>query len=66
MKTSSNEFLTELALLVECLAPGAQFSKVPRFFGRISGDNSLCIFKTKASRGTKLGSYFDFYSLFNM
>ena len=28
--------------------------------------NSLCIFKTKASRGTKLCSYFDFYSLYNI
>ena len=31
--------------------PGACFSKVPKLFGR---HNSLCIFKTKASRGTKL------------
>ena len=43
---------------------GACFSKVPKLFGRISG-NSLCIFKTKASRGTKLCSYFCFYSLYN-
>ena len=28
--------------------------------------NSLCIFKTKVSRGTKLSSYFDFYSLYNI
>ena len=28
--------------------------------------NSLCIFKMKASRGTKLCSYFDFYSLYNI
>ena len=28
--------------------------------------NSLCIFKTKASRGTKLCSYFYFYSLYNI
>ena len=28
--------------------------------------NSLCIFKTKASRGTKLCSYFYFYSLCNI
>mgnify|MGYP007094270400 CR=1 FL=1 len=28
--------------------------------------NSLCIFKTKASRGTKLSSYFYFYSLYNI
>ena len=45
---------------------GARFSKVPRLFGRNSGDIILCIFKTKASRGTKLCSYFDFYSLYNI
>ena len=28
--------------------------------------NSLCIFKTMASRGTKLCSYFNFYSLYNI
>ena len=28
--------------------------------------NSLCIFKTKASRGKKLDSYFNFYSLYNI
>ena len=28
--------------------------------------NSLCIFKTIASRGMKLGSYFNFYSLYNI
>ena len=28
--------------------------------------NFLCIFKTKASRGTKLHSYFYFYSLYNI
>ena len=47
---------------------GACFSKVPKRFGRISGDiiQSLCIFKTKASRGKKLRSYFYFYFLYNM
>ena len=28
--------------------------------------SSLCIFKTKASRGTKLWSYFNFYSLYSI
>ena len=28
--------------------------------------NSLCIFKTKASRGTRLCSYYYFYSLYNI
>jgi len=41
----------------------ASFSKV---FGRISGDNSLCIFNLKASWDTKLFSYFNFYSLYNI
>ena len=50
----------------EQLGPGARFSKVPKLFGRISGDNSLCIFKTKASRGTKLCNYFKLYSLYNI
>ena len=40
--------------------------KSRELFGRITGDNSLCIFKTKASRGTKLCSYFYFYSLYNI
>ena len=46
--------------------PGARFSKVPKLFGRISGDNFLRIFKTNASRGTKLSSYCNFYSLYNI
>ena len=47
--------------------PGACFSKVSKLFGRISGDIILfCIFKTKASGGTKLCSYFCFYSLCNI
>ena len=33
-----------------CICSGACFSKVPKLFGR---HNSLCIFKTKASRGTR-------------
>ena len=45
-------------------APGARFSKVPKLFGRVSG--VLCIFKTKASRGTKLCSYLNFCSLCNI
>ena len=42
---------------------GARFSKVPNLFGL---HNSLCIFKTKVSRVTKLCSYFNFYSLYNI
>ena len=43
--------------------PGDSFSKVKKHFG---WHYSLCIFKTKASRGTKLSSYFYFYSLYNV
>ena len=43
--------------------PGACFSKVPKLFGR---HNSLCIFKTKAFRGTKLCNDFYFYSFYNI
>ena len=42
---------------------GARFSKAPRLFG---WHNSLCIFKTKVFRVTKLWSYFNFYSLYNI
>ena len=42
------------------------FLKSPETFWAYFGwHNSLCIFKTKASRGTKLCSYFCFYSLYN-
>ena len=42
--------------------PGARFSKVPNLFG---WHNSLCIFKTKVFRVSKLCSYFNVYSLYN-
>ena len=43
------------------------FLKSPETFQAYFGwHNSLCIFKTKASRGTKLCSYFCFYSLYNI
>ena len=43
------------------------FLKSPETFRAYFGwHNSLCIFKTKASRGTKLCSYFCFYSLYNI
>ena len=40
--------------------PWTHLSKVPKLFGRITGDNFLCLFKTKASWGKKLCSYFRF------
>jgi len=44
------------------VAPGpVSVLKVPNVFG---WHNSLCIFKTKASRATKLWSYFNSYSLY--
>ena len=43
--------------------PGARFSKVPKLF---RWHNSLGIFKTKVFRVTKLCSYFNFDSLYNM
>ena len=43
------------------------FLKNPETFRAHFGwHNSLYIFKTKASRGTKLCSYFNFYSLYNI
>ena len=46
---------------------GACFSKVPRTFRvHFRWHNCLCIFKTKAYWGTKLCSYFYFYSLYNI
>ena len=55
------------AVQVKSNSPGAHFSTVPKLFGRISwGQNSLCIFKKKASRATILGSYFNFDSLYNI
>ena len=52
-----------LVPMVEASAKRAtRFSKVRKLFGR---DNSLCIFKTKASRGTKLCSVFQLFSIYN-
>ena len=39
---------------------GARFSKVPKVFGHVLGDNSLCLFKPKASRDTLQLSLFWF------
>ena len=47
--------------------PGVCFSKVPKLFRvHLGWHNSLCIFKTKASRGTTLCPYIHSYSLYNM
>ena len=48
-------------------SPGARYSKsLETFRAHFGRPNSFCIFKTKASRGTKRCSYFDFYFLYNM
>ena len=56
-------FLTLIEFKVHLITcnPGARFSKVPTLFGWHS---SLCIFKAKASRNTKICTYFNFYSLY--
>ena len=47
--------------------PRGPFLESPETFRAHFGwHNSLCIFKTKASRGTKLCSYFNFYLLYNI
>ena len=47
--------------------PRGLFLESPETFRAHFGwHNCLCIFKTKASRGTKLSSYFYFYSLYNI
>ena len=47
--------------------PRGLFLKSPETFRAYFGwHNSLCIFKTKASWGTKLCNYFYFYSLYNI
>ena len=47
--------------------PWGPFLKSPETFrAQFGWYNSLYIFKTKTSRGTKLCSYFDFYSLYNI
>ena len=58
-------FLTLIEFKVHLITcnPGARFSKVPTLFGWHS---SLCIFKAKASRSTKLCTYPNFYSLYNI
>ena len=53
--------------MLKTSGPGACFSKNPKTFRAHFGcHNTLCIFKTKASRVTKLCSYFYFYSLYNI
>ena len=52
---------------LNCRTPGARFSEVPKTFRVFfKWYNSLCIFKTKAFRDTKLCSYLNFYSLYNV
>ena len=51
---------SQIAVPIETQAP-SRFTKVPKLFGRILGDlTPRVIFKTKASRGTKLCTCFNF------
>ena len=55
--------------LYECLfgpEKSSGLSRSPETFRAYFGWHSLCIFKTKASWGTKLCRYFYFYSLYNI
>ena len=52
--------------LTALFCPEACFSSPETFRAQFGWHNSLCIFKTKASRGTKLCSYLYFYSLYNI
>ena len=52
---------------LQCLVPRGLFLESPETFRAYFGwHNSLCVFKTKGSRGTKLCSYFYFHSLYNI
>ena len=55
--------LYEICIQLIVCNPGACFSKVPKLF---VWHNSLCIFKMKVFCVTKLSSYFNFYSLYNI
>ena len=57
----------EVSLKVQTQIPGTRFSKSPETYrARFGWHNSLCIFKTKASRGTKLCSFFQLFSFYNI
>ena len=45
---------------------GLLLESLETFWAHLGWHNSLCIFKTKASRGTTLCSYFYFYSVYNI
>ena len=52
--------------LVHWVSGGPLSKSAETFRAHFGWLDSLCIFKTKASRGMKLRSYFDFYSLYNI
>ena len=54
-------------LMAKPFASWGPFLESPETFREHFGwHNSLCIFKTKATRGTKLSSNFSFYSFYNI
>ena len=61
--SASGDKLLQLGGRRILLGLGVGFSKVPKLFG---WHNSLCTLKAKASRGTKLCHYCNFYSLNNI
>jgi len=66
---SSTELNCVIATLVTAIKPDqGPFLKTPEthLWATFGWHNSLCIFKTKTSRGMKLCSYFKLYSLYNI
>ena len=61
-----NSHPTKLLLASSIRAWGPFLESPETFRAHFGWHNSLCIFKTKASRGTKLCSHFNFYSLHNI
>ena len=60
-------YKTFLTIIRGVLRVRGPFLESPKTFRAHFGwHNSICIFKTKASRGTKLCSHFNFYSLYNI
>ena len=55
-----------LTMLQATRAWGSFLDRPEAFRAHFGLHNSLCIFKAKASRGTKLCIYFNFYSLYNI
>ena len=57
---------TATATTTSLLSRGPFLESAETFRAHFRWHNPLCIFETKASRGTKLCSYFNLYSLYNI